>query len=126
MALDCPRCQGVALEEIELGETPIDRCPRCAGLWFDNAEAGEITGMRSQLQKFESMVPPSEYGEEEIMCPRCEGVPLRRLALSGETREHQLLRCVSCVGTWVDRGELREIEDASLVETLTTYFFKFQ
>jgi Zn-finger nucleic acid-binding protein len=116
----------VALEEIELGETFVDRCPRCAGLWFDNAEAGEITGMRTQLEKFESIVPPSDHGEEEILCPRCEGVPLRRLTLPGDTRNHQLLRCVSCVGSWVDRGELREIEDQTLVETLTTYFFKLR
>ena len=124
MALECPRCNEVLLDEIELGETPVDRCPQCAGLWFDNAEVGEITGMRTKLNKFESIVPPSDFCEEEMLCPRCEGVALRRLTMEGDERKHTLFRCVSCVGTWLDRGELKEIEDKTLVENLKTYFEK--
>ena len=122
MALDCPRCREILLEEIELGEIPIDRCPRCAGLWFDNAEVGEITGLRSKLHKFESVVPPSDFSEEEMLCPRCDNVALRRLTVDGTHRKHVLFRCVSCVGTWLDRGELKEHEDKRLTETLKAYF----
>jgi len=100
----------------------VDRCPRCAGLWFDNAEIGEITGMRSKLQDFESIVPSSNFTETEMSCPRCEGVALRRLAAKGKGVERTLYRCVSCVGTWLDRGELKELEDPTLVGTLKRYF----
>lgn len=125
MALDCPRCKEVLLDEIELGEIPVDRCPRCAGIWFDNAEVGEITGMRSKLQDFESIVPSSDFTETAMRCPRCEGVALRRLKVKGNGRQRTLYRCVSCVGTWLDRGELKELEDPTLVATLKSYFSEF-
>jgi Zn-finger nucleic acid-binding protein len=122
MALDCPRCKHVPLEEIELGDVPVDRCARCAGIWFDNAEVGELTRLKNKLQGFESLVPPSTYDTEDMLCPRCNGVSLRRLVVPSDGRDRILFRCVSCLGTWVDRGELREIEDRRLVESLTEFF----
>ncbi len=122
MSLDCPRCKHTHLEEIELGEVPVDRCPCCAGIWFDNAEVGELTGLKNKLQVFESIVPPSGLETEKILCPRCEGVPMRRLTMPIGKRNTTLYRCVSCLGTWLDRGELREIEDPKLIESLTAFF----
>ena len=123
MSLDCPRCKHMSLEEIELGEVPIDRCPCCAGLWFDNAEVSRLTGLKTSLQGFESIVPPSSIDTEQMPCPRCKDVELRRLSIATEQdRNAVLYRCASCLGTWLDRGELREIEDPKLVESLTAYF----
>ena len=123
MSLDCPRCKHASLEEIEFGEVPIDRCPCCAGLWFDNAEVSRLTGLKTNLQGFESIVPPSSIDGEEMNCPRCKDVSLRRLSIATkQNRNAVLYRCASCLGTWLDRGELREIEDPKLVESLTAYF----
>ena len=122
MSLDCPRCKHTLLEEIELGEVLVDRCPCCAGIWFDNAEVGELTGLKNKLQGFESIVPPSEHDSENMPCPRCRGVDMRRLSMPTEARNTTLFRCVSCLGTWLDRGELREIEDPKLIESLTAFF----
>lgn len=122
MSLECPRCKHAILEEIELGEVPVDRCPCCAGIWFDNAEVGELTGLKTKLQGFESIVPPSDLEHENMRCPRCEGVTMRRLTMPTVERSTTLFRCVSCLGTWLDRGELREIEDPKLIESLTAFF----
>ncbi len=121
MALKCPRCTDVDLDEIELDEVLIDRCPRCAGLWFDNSELGEITGMRPKLKKLESFVPASEHSDDNMPCPRCDGVLLRHVTTEEQTRRHALLRCASCMGTWMDRGELRTLEDKHLIDTLKAY-----
>jgi len=122
MSLSCPRCLDISLEEIELEGIPIDRCPRCAGLWFDNSEVGELTKLKNRLNVFESIVPPSSFGEQAAHCPRCTGVPLRQMRFGVSGREALLYRCASCLGTWVDRGEFREIEDKNLVNTLTEFF----
>ncbi len=126
MALDCPRCKEVKLDEIEIDDVIVDRCPCCAGIWFDNAEIGQILGRLSELRKLDSIVPPNEAIEESMSCPRCSDVALRRLVLdeTDARREHVVHRCVSCVGTWLDRGELREEEDPRLAETVKSYFSK--
>jgi Zn-finger nucleic acid-binding protein len=124
MALECPRCENVSLEEIEVGEIIVDRCPRCAGIWFDNAEISEIIGRQLQVTKFESVVPKDELADKSMSCPRCDGVSLRKFVCSHEGAEQgcMVYRCVSCIGSWLDRGELRDIEDQRLGESLKAYF----
>jgi Zn-finger nucleic acid-binding protein len=125
MALECPRCQGETLDEIEVGGVILDRCPRCAGIWFDNAEINEIAGKVSEERLLDSIVPPPENSVEAMFCPRCENVSLRKLFLeSKEEREYIVYRCVSCIGSWLDRGELREQEDGRLAEVLKNHFSK--
>jgi len=122
MALDCPRCDEVKLEEIEVGEVLVDRCPRCAGIWFDHEEVSGIIGKRGKLKSLESIVPPPKLAVNTMSCPRCPDVPLRKLEVSGTGgRTTTAFRCVSCSGTWFDRGEFREIEDPGLLDTLTRY-----
>jgi Zn-finger nucleic acid-binding protein len=103
-----------------VSDVVIDRCPRCAGLWFDHAEIGELVGRQSRVSAMESIVPSAEHQDPALSCPRCQTVALRKLMV--EQDNHLMYRCVSCVGTWLDRGELREIEDPRLVDTLKAYF----
>ncbi|MCP4604771.1 MAG: zf-TFIIB domain-containing protein [Proteobacteria bacterium] len=125
MALDCPRCQNVTLNEIEVDEVIVDRCPGCAGIWFDYAEIGKIVGRRSEIRKIDSIVPPHETTDDSMNCPHCPDVPLRKLILETDMdRQCVVFRCVSCVGTWLNRGELREEEDPRLAEALKAYFSK--
>jgi Zn-finger nucleic acid-binding protein len=125
MALVCPRCTPTELEELEFGDITIDRCPRCAGLWFDNSEVAAITELKTEQFNIESIVPSSDFAETTMTCPRCEGVALRKLPLKAANREQIVYRCISCLGTWLDRGELRDQEDPALKAALTAYFSKF-
>ena len=121
MTLRCPRCREVGLDEIALGEVLIDRCPRCAGLWFDHAELSEIAGSLPKLKALETIIPDADAVDADARCPRCDGVPLRRVTLEGDERRYALLRCASCLGTWMDRGELRSQEDERLIDALKDY-----
>ncbi len=123
MAQNCPRCAGVKLEEIELGEILVDRCRRCAGLWFDGEEIGELVGRRKGILHMESTVPAREREQPGMACPRCEDVMLRESTVCASGRF--LYRCASCAGTWLDRGELRDWEDGGIVAGLAAYFEKF-
>lgn len=126
MALDCPRCKRVKLEEVDLDKVVIDRCSRCAGLWFDNDEIGNAVSKREALGNLESRIPPIEDEVPGMHCPRCPDVSLRRVTLATPAgqRPAVVYRCASCAGTWIDRGELRGQEDPRLIETLTAYFEK--
>ena len=123
MSLDCPRCDGVKLEEIEIDSVVLDRCPRCAGLWFDHQELGQLVGNRPGLKRLESTVPPVEDASQEMVCPRCSDVHLRGLMICSQG--HKLFRCASCSGTWMDRGELRALEDVQLARHLREYTDRF-
>ena len=126
MALDCPRCKRVKLEEVDLDEVVIDRCSRCAGMWFDNDEIGNAVGGRAGLRELESLIPPPDDAVSTMLCPRCPEVALRRLAVdtSAGKRPSVIFRCASCAGTWIDRGELAEQEDPHLIDALKAYFEK--
>lgn len=123
MALDCPRCDEICLDEIEVGDVLIDRCPRCAGIWFDHDEVGGIVGRPEGLRQLESIVPPVDTQVAAMRCPRCPDVTLRKIDFqAAHNRSLTAFRCVSCAGTWIDRGELREAEDPLLAQTLKQYF----
>ena len=118
MALDCPRCKTGVLQEIELGDVPIDRCDTCAGLWFDNDELAQVTGRGDLALEIEGTIPPVEAADNRLACPRCPEVALRRLDVRGVA----VYRCVSCAGTWLDRGALSAEEDPGLGDRLRDRF----
>lgn len=125
MALDCPRCRVGNLHEIEIGEVLIDRCDTCAGLWFDNDEVGDIAGPKGVGRRIEGALPPVENALPKMACPRCPEVALRRLRIDRpdpNARAAVVFRCVSCGGTWLDRGELCEYEDPGLPDLLRRHF----
>ena len=124
MALTCPRCRPTMLDELDFNDTTIDRCPRCGGLWFDNAEVAALTELKPEQIKMASIVPSEDFAEASMTCPRCDDIALRKLFFGGKPRERVLYRCISCLGTWLDRGELKDEEDPKLKETLTAYFSK--
>jgi Zn-finger nucleic acid-binding protein len=123
MMLTCPRCGAKKLDEIEISDTVIDRCRCCGGLWFDSGEIGGLVGRNAEIKKLETTVPPDGGGEAGPRCPRCAGVALRELKGEGGAAR-TLFRCASCLGTWIDRGELCAFEDKQIIEALRAYFTK--
>jgi Zn-finger nucleic acid-binding protein len=123
MMLTCPRCRTRGLGEIEIGEVVIDRCTCCGGLWFDNDEISALLARAPEARRVETTVPPASDRVKELVCPRCTDVALRAMVLAGpEAAPRTVLRCASCSGTWVDRGELRAFEDPRLGEALRLFF----
>lgn len=125
MMLTCPRCGAKKLEEIGVADTVIDRCRCCGGLWFDSDEIGGLVGRTAGVRRMETTLPPDPGVKAGPACPRCAGVALRELAMDGEGGDGRtVLRCASCLGTWIDRGELRAFEDGHVIEALRAYFTK--
>ncbi len=40
--MNCPRCDGVLLDERERDGVLIDVCPRCRGIWLDRGELEKL------------------------------------------------------------------------------------
>jgi Zn-finger nucleic acid-binding protein len=40
--MQCPRCPGVALQELDRDGITLDRCDRCRGLWLDRGELEKL------------------------------------------------------------------------------------
>jgi len=119
--MQCPRCEKVDIEKLELGDVVIDCCPECGGIWFDHTELGTVAGESDGIRKVEGSIPP-EAGEScDYLCPRCR-VELRELLVHSNDEDFSIDRCPSCLGTWIDRRHLRKIEDQNLIATIQKRF----
>ena len=120
----CPLCQ-VRMEERDQSGVTVDQCPSCKGVYLDAGEIEALTGADdiSRILARNS----SRYAGK---CPMCTA-PVHPLALtcpSCDTRTSSrcpgcagLMRvtpcenilvdiCTSCMGLWLDRGELEFIQ----------------
>lgn len=123
MTLNCPRCKAGKLEEIEVADVIIDRCTVCAGLWFDQGEVEAMIGTSPSVKAMESIIPLPESENSEMVCPRCSGIPLREKEQSmGNSDSVEVYKCVSCMGTWIDRGVLSKQEDSNIETALRDCF----
>lgn len=95
MALACPGC-GVRMISLREASVEVERCPACDGLWLDR---GELTSRGGAL--------PAENAQwmGQRPCPRCS-VPMQVVAGGGI----EIDRCSSCMGIYLDRGELELLQ----------------
>jgi Zn-finger nucleic acid-binding protein len=115
MKLRCPRCKVGRLEEIEINNILIDRCNICAGLWFDLGEIEALAGQIEKIKEIDPDIPPDSAINDEMPCPRCDGVMLRKHEITSELYTY---RCASCMGTWIDRGQLKFAEDKNIEKSI--------
>lgn len=96
----CPRDRTpLALQQVE-GVT-IDVCPKCSGAFFDEAELGKVTGDK-ELARYLSTVHGA--ATSPMVCPACGH--LMDLDRVGDV---ELDHCTSCLGVWLDAGEMERI-----------------
>ncbi|MBN2526157.1 MAG: zf-TFIIB domain-containing protein [Deltaproteobacteria bacterium] len=124
MELDCPRCKIGKLEELEVDGILIDRCRVCGGLWFDSGELTQVSGDDESVRETESQIPDEQT---HMDCPRCEQTTMRkqRLCDAGQ-QEHDIFRCPSCLGSWIDRGVLSGTEDKNIAQNTRACFSKMR
>lgn len=119
--IDCPRCN-IALHKKMIQEQnhsiEIDECSQCKGNWFDAKE----------LQVFDQIVEPvllefrgipNEYDQlTALYCPDCKEKHL--LEKHEHPRDSKVIIdvCQHCKGIWLDGGELRAIQQQSLISLL--------
>lgn len=110
--MKCPR-DGTALDRVNVLGTELDKCHHCDGLWLDHGEmdrlaAAKVSDVEDRLERQygDPKVEPGEVSDY-MRCPRCEG----RLQRAQYTyiKPVKIDRCESCLGVWVDDGELDAI-----------------
>ena len=123
--MKCPR-DGTELSRVVSHAIELDKCHRCDGIWFDRGELEQIrdaklTGVEKEIE--------AEYGNPTVIrgetsgymrCPRCEG-RLQEVQYTVH-RQVRIDRCESCLGIWLDVGELTAIvgEKKTLDESVAT------
>jgi len=123
----CPRCQSGmrgAVEATPAGSVELDYCPSCRGIWFDRGELESILlQVRSDIQPIGVPIPTDGPGPRR--CPR-DRLPMIERRLSTARLRSSIYaapsdtipdgvcidQCPSCLGIWLDGGELGQITQA--------------
>ncbi|MCA9213578.1 MAG: zf-TFIIB domain-containing protein [Planctomycetales bacterium] len=120
--MQCPR-DGTVLENVVVLRTILDKCHTCDGLWLDAGELERIcdkhvTGVEEQLEKdFGNPVAERRPMKGFMRCPKCENARLQRIGYSySGSKVVEIDRCESCLGLWIDKGELDAIVNAQMTK----------
>ena len=117
--LSCPRDQGV-MDAIKIGEITIDRCESCGGIWLDAGELDRLLALKDAATKVDTgrAFAPSSVHAAIRKCPR-DSTPLT--ALAHHQQKHVTIdRCSSCMGIFLDAGELKDLSEFTLAERMRT------
>jgi Zn-finger nucleic acid-binding protein len=92
----------------------IDQCGNCGGLWFDAFELYKIK--QGEAQAIEAVDPeilrsPSEIDNPSLRCPR-DQAKLFHYKDPTFPKSIVLMRCPTCQGFWLNRGEFTRYQDA--------------
>ncbi|HEX2022572.1 MAG TPA: zf-TFIIB domain-containing protein [Candidatus Thermoplasmatota archaeon] len=97
MQRHCPRDR-TPLAPRKMDGVAVDVCPKCQGAFFDERELGKVTGDKD-LARYLSQVHGA--ASSPMVCPACGN--LMDLDKVGEV---ELDHCTSCLGVWLDAGEM--------------------
>ncbi len=102
----CPKCQS-RMERWNQSGFAIDRCRHCGGLWFD---AQELTKHFAMLRSPSPEARLRETQTTTLACPRCDDAHLNDASMG----EVDVERCPSCLGIFLDEGELGTLLQGSV------------
>jgi uncharacterized protein len=109
----CPKCDGVAMESVEVHSVKIERCPECGGSWYDQ---GELTALKDQeshgdFQWLDGGLwqDAKQVTVDEASRYRCpvDGAPLATVHYGDPQIDVDV--CPVCFGLWLDRGEYEKV-----------------
>ena len=111
--MNCPKCDGVQTEEVEVKSVKIDRCPECGGAWYDQDELRQLKERESRgdfrwidtgLWQDAEKVTVDERSRAK--CPK-DAASLA-IVRYGDP-EIAVEVCPVCFGIWLDKGEYDKI-----------------
>ena len=124
--MNCPYCS-VELRKKMLQEVEADECDQCKGIWFEQDELRKARDAADKdlcwldfdiwKHKDGSSLKPSK-----LACPLCSKA-LVTVDYAGTKVEVDC--CPTCKGTWLDKGEFKEIVDALTEELLSKPFSEY-
>ncbi len=115
--MNCPNCSQdlqSAKASSTLGRALVlDQCLSCGGIWFDRWELYQTSdGAIDTLDpvNVETLRLPTPISDKPFQCPKCSAV-LSRFIDPLLPPDAHILRCPSCQGLWLNRGELRRFKE---------------
>ncbi len=122
MHLQCPNCAGV-MDRLELGQFCVDRCPSCGGIWLDASELERVKAIPGAVQRLDAGVRPKTRGSG---APQARSCPRDRTPLEarGDAKQSHVIvdRCPSCLGVFLEAGELTDLAEHTLAERIRGFF----
>jgi Zn-finger nucleic acid-binding protein len=117
--MKCPRCNSVFCSTEYDGVT-IQVCPDCKGEWLIAGELQKIVEHHDEVFTSEEIASLDAVNKEvftaekddhdELNCPACENVQMEHFNYA-DTSGIILHKCTNCDGIWMDRDELKKIEE---------------
>lgn len=117
--MKCPRCSSV-LAEIDYDGVEIELCSGCQGEWLFAGELQKIVEHHDEVFTSEEIASLDAVDKEiftaekddhdELNCPACEKVQMEHFNYGG-TSGVILHKCTECDGIWMDKDELKKIEE---------------
>ena len=117
--MKCPRCSSV-LTETEYDGVEIEVCSGCQGEWLFAGELQKIVEHHDEVFTPEEIASLDAVDKEiftaekddhdELNCPACEKVQMEHFNY-GDTSGVILHKCTECDGIWMDKNELKKIEE---------------
>ena len=117
--MKCPRCNSV-LAKTEYDGVTIEVCQECEGEWLFAGELEKIVEHHDEVFTPEEIASLDAVNKEiftaekddhdELNCPACENVPMEHFNY-GDTSGIILHRCPECDGIWMDKDELKKVEE---------------
>jgi uncharacterized protein len=117
--MKCPRCHA-ALQSVEYDGQTVEVCPDCQGEWLAAGELQKIAEHNDEVFTPEEIASLDAVNKEiftsekddhdQLNCPACEDVPMEHFNYA-DTTGIILHKCTECEGIWMDKGELKKIEE---------------
>lgn len=111
--MNCPKCDGVGTEEVEVQSVKVDRCPECGGTWFEQTELSQVKDRESggdyrwlHVNLWQDADEVTVDEESRGRCPK-DGASLATVRYGDP--EIAVEVCPLCFGLWLDKGEYGKI-----------------
>jgi len=119
--MNCPRCQHT-LETKHFYDCNIrievDQCRSCEGTWFDKNELAQIDHIIDPKLIEIRRIPNTIDQFETLRCPSCNNNPRMQKAIHPRDKHVILDYCPYCKGIWLDKGELKAIQQENWLITI--------
>ena len=119
--IDCPRCK-LELRKTTIREKnqsiEVDQCDHCQGIWFDEQELSQLDKIVEPVLWEQRSLPLEDDQLKALQCPACK--EFVRMEKHEHPRDEKVIIdvCISCKGIWLDKGELRAIQQQGLFSLL--------
>lgn len=116
--MNCPRDgREFALQDVFTGgrHATVCTCLTCHGQWMRRSDLERLSEIVTPVLVEWRRLQPAAAQNVELRCPECDEHPVMEKVQSERDARVVMDRCPRCLGVWLDRDELKAIQEESLV-----------